>query len=161
MKRIVDGRTYNTDTATAIAETKFRAPPAQSYAREWVDCTITIYETRGEYFQVRHEEWEVERNDQWVADKEKYYLEPLTAEAARKALSEGDWEQFADIPKKAGAEDDATIIVRVPASLKRRVEAKAKALGQSINVFTLRCYENCVKPVPAPATKAKKPRKAA
>ncbi len=47
---------------------------------------------------------------------------------------------------EAEAEPGATIYVRMPASLKKRVDDAAKAANLSGNVWTMRCLERCLAP---------------
>ena len=45
---------------------------------------------------------------------------------------------------EAEAEAGATIYIRVPAALKRRVDEAAKAEGVSGNLWAMRCIERCL-----------------
>ena len=64
-------------------------------------------------------------------------------------MMEGDVEVFDnpfDEPPEARAEDalNPTIYVRVPPSLKRRVEQAAETEKLSANSFVIRCLESCL-----------------
>lgn len=143
MKRIINGLTYNTETSTRVAQS------------EWLDhddnseVTGVLYQTRGGAFFVhhvsrsevknRHGEWDVRiRND----------ITPLTAERAHAWMMD-DAEVFTnpfEDPPEAAAEMEAaaTLYVRVPTALKRRVDAAADAQGVSANAWAMRCIERCL-----------------
>jgi predicted HicB family RNase H-like nuclease len=74
---------------------------------------------------------------------------PLSPDGANKWLLEGEVEvfhnPFEDPPEaSAEAEPASTIYIRVPASLKQRVDAAAHAANVSGNVWAMRCLENCL-----------------
>ena len=82
---------------------------------------------------------------------EKDSFHPLSPEAANKWLLDGYVEVFNnpfDDPPQATAEaiPGATIYIRVPAALKRRVEEAADAEKVSGNVWAMRCVERCLEP---------------
>jgi hypothetical protein len=122
MKRIIDGKTYNTDTATKIA--KFYYSPDES---------IDLYQNRhGAFFEF------------W-AD---YYgpgIRPLTdAEALawlEKHANHLVEQYFGAMPEGGAAERRLTI--RVPVNLAERVEKAAEAKGLSLNSYAMRCFERC------------------
>jgi hypothetical protein len=126
MKRIIDGKTYNTDTATLVA-------------RSWGnDMREDLYVTRGGAFFVRITE-------PGEADR----LSPMDRERVDEWLGAGEIELldntiFAE-PEEAAEErePEATIYVRVPRSLKGRIEAEAKDDELSVNAWVMRCVERC------------------
>lgn len=148
MKRIIDGVTYNTDTATLIArsewvETYFNGnPPDERHDRR-------LYQTRGGAFFV-HTQTETERQN-FHGDWEpvtRNEFDPLTREEAHNWIMEGNVELLNDVfgePPEAAEEaaPGATLYIRVPSSLKDRIETLAKNDGVSLNAWTMRCVERC------------------
>ena len=147
MKRIVNGVTYSTDTATMLARSKWEDDGERVVG--------TLYQTRGGAFFVDEEitktvwnEGEREHQEQTVNS-----FAPLSPEGAHKWLMEGDVEvfrnPFEDPPEAtAEAEPGATIYIRVPASLKRSVDEAAKSEKLSGNVWAMRCVERCLNHYP-------------
>lgn len=131
MKRIIDGKTYNTETATCIA-----MMPEDPYHPERHDA---LYQTRfGAFF--RHY-----GGDDGVGD---YFetLRPLQPPEAQAWLENGDFVN--EIEKLFGAqpeagESESRVTVRIPDSLKLRIEALAAANKQSLNAWIMRCLETC------------------
>jgi hypothetical protein len=144
MKRIVNGVTYNTATATALARSECTGDDGPVQA--------TLYQTRGGAFfvdyEITREVWN--EREQEHQTKITNTFEPLSREKAHEWILEGDIEIFNnpfDDPPEATAEADpgATIYIRVPASLKRNVDDAAKAAKTSGNVWAMRCVEKCLK----------------
>jgi hypothetical protein len=145
MKRIFDGVTYNTETATRLAQS--------TWERDGAEVTGVLYQTRGGAFFV-HEFWTKEA---WIErlsqTEERDYNEfiPLSAAEAQAWIMEGEVEVFSnpfDDPPEATAEPEpgATIYIRVPASLKQRVDKAADAAKVSGNVWAMKCVERCLDP---------------
>jgi hypothetical protein len=141
MKRVIDGKTYNTDTAAKVARYEYVDP--DDYETE-----ATVYVTAGGAFFVVHE-WEVD-------GKPKVYFEETTRERIATLLAgskrhvdniEVIDEKVLEPPPEAAAETEssATVYVRVPASLKRRVDESAAEAKLSGNAYMLRCMESCLK----------------
>ena len=133
MKRIINGLTYNTETATKVAYSKVRDLRVNDVR------DLTLYVTRGGAFFV-HERDHAEDSDEFM---------PQTREEAQKWILEGEVDIFNDVlaePPEAEAEasPEATIILRVPRPLKDRIDQEAKAMGQSLNAWGIRCLEGCV-----------------
>jgi hypothetical protein len=68
-------------------------------------------------------------------------------------IMEGEVEVYTtlpfEVPPEATAETEgdeagATILMRVPASLKQRIDKAARESGMSVNVFMMRCSERCL-----------------
>lgn len=151
MKRVVDGVAYNTATATRIAVTHYdhEADHLNPASRG----TITLYQTRGgAFFTVDDGEKSV-----WIArerehDQRLYVVfSAIDAERAREGLKHGEWEiidtNFAAFPEaEVEPKDDkpATLYVRMPASLKTRIDGAAQDEGVSANVMAMRCLEKCL-----------------
>lgn len=143
MKRIIDGVTYNTATATILAKRKW-----SSGGEEKED---TLYQTNGGAFFLDHESTHYRRSyhyeDKRIRQPDtRNQFEPLTAEAAREWLSRSEAEIYHNPfgePPEAGTEPEsaATVYLRMPGSLKTRIEAAAKSEGQSVNAWALRTFE--------------------
>ena len=136
IKRIIGGKTYNTETATEIARD-------EDDVREQWDI---LYQTRfGAYFLAkrRWEYVEVMSQEDLVES-----LLPLSPEDARGWMEKNvAWNtelieaHFGEMPEAGSAEDRFTL--RMPSSLKRRIDALAQTKKQSVNAWVIRCLENC------------------
>lgn len=133
-KRIIDGKTYNTETATRIAAVE-QPPEDQGLFDE-------LYQTRhGAYFRYH--------GDYSATDPATGFLEtvePLTPSEAQKwmelhALADLIEKHFGEQPEAGEAESRVT--VRIPDALKNRIEAMAVANKQSLNAWIMRCVESC------------------
>ena len=123
MKRIIDGLTYNTDTAERVA---LGGPPS-----EWSFASWEIYRTRhGAFFKVVTDH-----------DGETQMLVPLADAQAFLQRHAPDIVDavFGPFPEAGAAERRLTI--RVPANLANRMEAAARAKGLSLNSYATRCFE--------------------
>jgi len=133
-KRIINGKTYNTETATLLAAETPRGP----YRAEFDE----LYQTRhGAYFR-HHGDWSVANEDGPEA-----YIEPLTPPEAQSWMEKHATaslieKHFGEQPEAGEAESRFTF--RMPDTLKNRIEAVALANGQSLNAWLIRCVESCV-----------------
>jgi hypothetical protein len=151
VKRIVDGVTYNTDTSTILARAEWEDDGRWGVAKQYEG---TLYQTRGGAFFL-HISSTVERKNpdgEWE-EKTKDEFEPLTPEDANEWMQKGDTEiihnPFDDPPEAtAEAEPGATIYIRVPNSLKQRVDEAANKQGLSSNAWVMRCVEKCLQRAP-------------
>lgn len=130
MKRIVDGKTYNTDTATKIDHKWDERHP---------EAFDILYQTRhGAFF--RYYGGETNYGDPFEVVK------PLSPVEAQAWLEDGNFvdhiERLFGEQPEAG-ESESRITVRIPDSLKARIEALAHANGQSLNAWIMRCLEAC------------------
>jgi hypothetical protein len=117
--------------------------------------TDVLYQTRGGAFflhkeKTKHEWDEGEREH---VKRVRHEFVRLSPEEASKWLLEGDVEvinnPFDDPPEaSAEAEPGATLYIRVPAALKRRVDEAAANAKVSGNVWAMRCVERCLEPSP-------------
>jgi predicted HicB family RNase H-like nuclease len=149
MKRIIYGVTYNTETSTRIAE--------QAYEdhEEKESHSDVLYQTHGGAFFVVYETVKQAWNqrDEQHEERIQHTFDPMSQEDAHKWMMEGEVEVFNnpfDEPPEATAEAEpgATLYIRVPASLKRRVDDAAKEAKASGNVWAMRCVERCLNPSP-------------
>jgi hypothetical protein len=153
MKRIVDGVTYNTETATLLATSTWTLQ--NQYSPHYgAECDGELYQTRGGAFFVITTIHTSDRDGEKI---DKFECQPLSAEKANRWILDGDVEiihnPFDEPPEaEAEAEPSSTIYVRVPPALKHQVEQAAATSGVSVNIFALRCLERCVASdkVPAP-----------
>ncbi len=124
MKRIIDGKTYNTETSTGIAT--------------WNENRMGLYVTRGgAFFTVSFD------TDDFC---------PVTRYEAEQ-WSQGKYcpvelvntDIFAE-PPEAGEDEapEGTIYLRVPLPLKRQINTSASKAGQSVNAWAMRCLERCL-----------------
>lgn len=149
MKRIIDGVTYNTDTSTLIAlhQGKWKKDDGIEYDfKEW------LYQTRGgAFFLYEHLEggYHDPEAGEWRTKEENTFFAKTHQEAAAWLLENDNVEVFSDVlgePPEATAEQEkgATIYIRVPASLKARVDRAALDQNLSGNAWAMRCLEQCL-----------------
>ena len=123
MKRIIDGKSYNTETATRIMGGNGH------YEDDWWHL-----------YQTRHGAFFLEGVDHGEA-----FVRPMTdAEAQAFLEKHGNYlveQYFGPMPEAGAAERQLTI--RIPGNLADRVEAAAKAKGLSVNSYAMRCFEQC------------------
>lgn len=128
MKRIIEGKTYNTETATCIAT--------------WFENTSGLWVTRGGAFFKSNLDPKTEEGD----------LSPVTREEAEQ-WARGELlpvellntDIFAEPPEAADDTDpEATIYLRVPLPLKRQIEDEASKASQSVNAWAMKCMESCL-----------------
>lgn len=135
MKRIIDGVTYNTDTATPAATWEYEN-------HDGYETTATLYQTRGGAFFIVHE---------WTVNgKAKVYFESTSRDEVTKLIERGNQiailnEEILEDPPEAAEESTpgSTLYIRVPATLKTRLENLASEQNISLNAWTMRCVERC------------------
>jgi hypothetical protein len=121
-KRIIEGRTYNTETATCLGF--------------WEDERLgfTLYKTRhGAYFAYTKDYTEL-----WER------IDPISVEEAQtlmeKHCTPEEFEaEFGEMPE--AGDPEARITLRIPETLRKRIAAIAESRGQSLNAWILRCIE--------------------
>jgi predicted HicB family RNase H-like nuclease len=150
VKRIIDGRTYNTDTSTLIA--RYEYVDDKGY-----DTTANIFQNRNGAFFIVHEwseetvkGWDDYEKEKWEQKVMKYYFEASNREKITQLVARQDNIEILDeraltAPPEAEeeAEPAATAYLRLPLALKNRVEAAARKDGLSLNAWAIRCFENC------------------
>jgi predicted HicB family RNase H-like nuclease len=144
MKRIVKGVTYNTETSTLLAQYEWDNDDERG-----IDC---LYQTRGGAFFIDEEVVKPIWNEREREHEERrtHTFVPKSPDDAHKWLLEIDnleifHKPFDDPPEAtAEAEPGATIYVRVPSSLKKRVDDAAKEAKSSGNIWAMRCIERCL-----------------
>ena len=131
MKRIIDGKTYNTETATKVAD----AP----WDEAWPEAFTTLYQTRhGAFFS--HYGGDTPQGDSYEN------IKPLDPQEAKMWLEKNDFideveKLFGEQPE--AGEQESRITVRIPDSLKNRIESLAAVNKQSLNTWIMRCLERC------------------
>ena len=156
-KRIINGQTYNTDTATLIARAEADYGDTPHHTRPGAHTEVKVYQTRGGAFFL-HTFTQTPRkdaigNEQLVED---HMFEPMTREDVE------DWVKSAGYldyqiellsptigdPPEAVAEAEAvpaaSLYIRVPTSLKVRIQEAAEADKLSVNAWVMRCMEACI-----------------
>jgi hypothetical protein len=127
-KRIIDGKTYNTETATQLAGWDDDEGPFL--------CGSYLYQTRfGAFFLYAY-----------GGAEEGEDIFPYTPEQARKWLEKNSQVDlierlFGKMPEAGSGESKFTL--RMPDSLSDRLAALAKANKQSLNAWIVRCLESC------------------
>jgi hypothetical protein len=153
MKRIIDGVTYNTDTATLIARADEDYPYDDLTNEAARTEALRLYQTRGGAFFLHIHTRTSRRNSEreW-RDIELNEFTPMTADEAQSWVNgtQCQVELLNDVfgePPEAAAEEvmGATLYIRVPASLKERIDTAAKGQGLSVNAWLMRCTEGCVR----------------
>ncbi len=145
MKRIIDGVTYNTDTSTKLARSEYKA----QYNHTTYPCVGLLYQTRGGAYFV-HENIDLGRENAGDQNSFKDRFLALSIDEAQKWLVGGGEVEvfhnpFTDPPEAvAESEPAATIYMRVPVSLKKRLEEAANDEGLSGNSWAMRCMERCL-----------------
>lgn len=135
VKRIIDGKTYNTETSTLIVDGPLFSPDDP-----W-EGNAYLYQNRyGAFFRV--EIWSSLAEP--MGDQEE--LKPMTAEDVRTWLQTRHADRpdifeslFGEMPEAGSGEVKFTL--RMPESLRDRLAAKAKENGQSLNAFIIRRLE--------------------
>jgi hypothetical protein len=151
MKRVVNGLVYDIDKSILVARKEFDANELEGGG--W--CWATLYRTPGGAF---FSQEKIIGKDRDGESHNYNRFVPLTASEAQEWVIKGEVELLDDSfigPPEATAEAtaevdaSATIYVRAPGSLKRRVEIAAAVAKLSVNAYTLRCLEQCLpKPFP-------------
>lgn len=134
VKRIIDGKTYNTETATRIATV--------SYPLQGQIAFDELYQSRhGAYFQYY--------GDRYLSDHHGPMEEivPLTPEEAQEWMEKHAWaghvRRYFSEQSEAG-EAESRVTVRLPDGLKNRIATMAAENNQSLNAWIMRCVEDCV-----------------
>jgi HicB family len=134
-KRIIDGKTYNTETATQIEGW------SEDHDAYPFESGVYLYQNRfGSFFlyMFRYGTGEDDYED----------IEPYTPEQARSWLEKHRNYRvdlieslFGTMPEAGSGEAKYTL--RMPDSLRDRLAARAKANNQSLNAWIVRCLESC------------------
>ncbi len=132
LKRIIGGKTYNTETATLIAAID---------SEDSLDWFEHLYQNRfGAYFH------HFGRPVDAIGLSSFVNIEPLTPAEAQEWMEKYHHDSliethFGEVPEAGSGETRFTL--RMPDSLKHRIDALAKPNKQSVNSWIIRCIENC------------------
>jgi hypothetical protein len=144
MKRIINGTTYNTDTASMIADGTWEDE------NRGTTVETTLYESRsGVYFAVanaaqtyrdRHNDLQTCKWFEWTvvgnADKARAYAEKEQLTIHRDMM-----------PPEAGAGNEVSALyVRLTPTIRRHIDEAAAAAKLSANAWAVRCLEHGLKP---------------
>lgn len=139
VKRIIDGKTYNTETATQLASWSTASDP---------EMQGISYEAGGILFQTRHGAYFVVNHNDGLEPWEDGYekLIPLDPEQAQRwaeqyCSAEEIEALFGKMPEAGDAE--AKLTLRMPEVLRKRLVALAEGRKQSLNAWIVRCLEGC------------------
>ena len=143
MKRIIDGKTYNTETATLISEAYFTDDPKS----EGYDKKEALFQTRHGAFFVAVEEnlWDYEAASWYVSHRAepKPPPEALSWMEKNKSHSPELIEQhFGEMPEAGLGESRFTL--RMPDVLKLQIDQLARERKLSTNAWIIRCLERCI-----------------
>lgn len=130
MKRIIDGKTYNTETATLITQ----------IGDDEGSRAEALYQTRHGAFFRYNEEYLPE------AGETGYQLYPCSPTDAQQWLEKHNRVTAIELlfgPQPEAGENESRITLRIPDSLKSRIEELASANKQSLNAWIMRCLETC------------------
>ncbi len=136
-KRIIDGKTYNTETATEIYG--WTNAHGHGYNAEH------LFQSRfGAFFKY------VANQQDWNPEGDYEKIVPVTPEDARAWLEKhmsfdpnGIEKLFGEMPEAGSGEVKYTL--RMPESLRNKLSARAEENKQSLNAWIVRCLEGCAK----------------
>jgi len=125
-KRIIDGKTYNTETSTMLGR--------------WEPDDVPVEET---LFKTRHGAYFVYVFLDTVPDER---IMPVEPEAAQKWMeqhcrAELIEAEFGEMPE--AGDPEARITLRIPETLRKRLAVIAEDRNQSLNAWVQRCLERC------------------
>jgi hypothetical protein len=126
-KRIIDGKTYNTETANLLGRWESGDEPLEQ----------ALFKTRhGAYFLYSFLDIEP---DEWI--------KPLGPEAAQTWMEKycrADFveAEFGEMPE--AGDPEARVTLRIPETLRKRIAAIAQEKNQSLNAWILRCIERTI-----------------
>ena len=125
-KRIINGKTYNTETATLLGQGESDDSPIEE----------ALFKTRhGAYFLCCDN---VKNPCEWI--------KPLDPDGAQKWVEEHcptsvRESEFGEAPE--AGDPEARLTLRIPEVLHRRIAICADSQKQSLNAWILRCLERC------------------
>jgi hypothetical protein len=144
MKRIIDGRTYDTNTAKTVARTEWEEEDTGT--RKERQTRQVLHQTRGgAFFLVTSQHWTDDNHNSPNYREERSHIafETMSPDkAAGWVMGQNveilDETVFAPPPEAEVEETPAaTIFVRLPTSLKAKVETNAKQAGKSMNAWVV------------------------
>ena len=167
-KRIINGQTYNTDTATLIARAEANFGDNPNLDRPGEHAEVKVYQTRGGAFFLhtfsQTPRKDANGNERLVEDN---MFEPMTREDVEQWVENAGYLDYQiellsptigeppEAVATAEAVPAASLYIRVPTSLKVRIEEAAEADKLSVNAWAMRCMETCIARSKMPQRQAK------
>jgi len=150
IKQVIDGKTYNTETARCLATVELMGYRTDQRGRFTTNTpkkvgTTSLYENRGgAYFLVRDYDPDVSPEPDLVGqfrihDRGVIPLKPEEALGWAESKALDPDEMFGKTGDQTGA-----ILLRVPQTLKLAVEKSAAVAGVSTNTWLMRCAERAI-----------------
>lgn len=123
-KRIIDGKTYNTETATLLGQWEADDAPTEE----------ALFKTRhGAYFIYVFLDT---KPDEWITPLTAAEAQSWMEEHSRPELIEAE---FGEMPE--AGDPEARITLRIPETLRKRIASIAEQRKQSVNAWIQRCLE--------------------
>jgi hypothetical protein len=140
VKRVINGITFNTNTSALIARYRFFDGGGPTYG---ISKAVSVFQTRGGDFFELYAWTERGRHDS------QYCLRPLTRADLAFVLKKAKNLEVIDRAALLGehprefeeSRTEATVFVRLPMNLKRRLDDAARQAGKSVNSYALRLFE--------------------
>ena len=150
IKRVIDGKTYNTDTSTLVASKSGKMGSSREDERSVEWCDELFVNKNGAFYVV--ETVASERLDtygDWNT-RTASTIVPKTAEEAKDFIETGEVDihdaSVFSYPAEAGEEiKEETFLLRLPSHVKARAAEKAKEEGKSLNAYISGLIEQDVK----------------
>jgi len=150
IKQVIDGKTYNTETARCLATVELMGYRTDQRGRFTTNTpkkvgTTSLYENRGgAYFLVRDYDPDVSPEPDLVGqfrihDRGVIPLKPEEALGWAESKALDPDEMFGKTGDQTGA-----ILLRVPQTLKLAIEESAAVAGVSTNTWLMRCAERAI-----------------
>ena len=150
IKQVIDGKTYNTETARCLATVELMGYRTDQRGRFTTNTpkkvgTTSLYENRGgAYFLVRDYDPDVSPEPDLVGqfrihDRGVIPLKPEEALGWAESRALDPDEMFGKTGDQTGA-----ILLRVPQTLKLAIEESAAVAGVSTNTWLMRCAERAI-----------------
>lgn len=138
-KRIIEGKTYNTETSALLASWSSFDTPDTAQGGEYGQI---LFQTRhGAYFLFDYDD----RRETWESGYQQLIpLDPEQAQRWAETHCSADIVEaiFGEMPDAGDAE--AKVTLRMPEILRRRLAAMAEDQKQSMNAAIVRCLERCL-----------------
>ena len=156
IKQVIDGKTYNTETARCLATVELMGYRMDERGRFTTNTpkkvgTTSLYENRGgAYFLVRDYDPDVSPEPEVVGQfriHDRGVIPLKRKEALGWAESKAlDSDKIEEMFGKVAEDSDQTgaILLRVPQTLKLAIEKSAAVAGVSTNTWLMRCAERAI-----------------
>ena len=139
MKRIINGKTYDTNTATRVAENTQHDNRGQAVRTALYQANDAVF------FAVEEIEREHRNNGDWHARTSYEWQVVGDAGDARRFCEKRGLTIFANIedvlPEASFDQSAGTISMQLPSALRSTMKAESKKANLCLNAFALRCVE--------------------